>query len=130
MENIIYALIGALSGGGMSYVFTWKAFRRKAKYDADSQENDVILKKHERMKSIEVIYDERIESLLKILDEKNELLVSKRETNTQFKIQIKECEEKIRLLEFEFQKIKTENNTIKKENAVLKERLNKLCLNN
>lgn len=127
MENIL-AVIGYIlgiggGGGALVYFFTLKAKKRVANSGADKEELNVALQRAETIRNIESINLERIDTLLKYIDEKSATFIHQKTDMLNLKIQLKECEEKIKLLEKDFQKLKHENDTLKVANAELKEKI-------
>lgn len=99
ITEIVIALIGALTGGGVTGVFAWRAIRRKAEGEAMQTEADA-------MKSVQDVYQQALadqERYISKLRETRDNLISDREEmrkeNNELRKRLNEMDEKVRQLE-------------------------------
>ena len=92
MTEIIIALIGALTGGGLTGVFAWRASRKKAEADA--------------MKSVQEVYQQTLEDQQKYIsqlrDTRDHLVTDREEMrreNNELRKRLNEMDDKVRQLE-------------------------------
>ena len=119
LANILIALIGAASGGGVMYIINFRQNKMRAKAES-------AMKTHEHLQFIENLAIERIEMLVSELDKKNELFITQKSETMDLKVLVKELEEKIKLLEKEFEILKHKNEILECENSKMKEKITKL----
>ena len=101
MTEIFIALIGALTGGGLTSVFYWRANRRKAEGEAKQTEADA-------MKSVQDVYQQALADQQKYITQLRETrdnLVADREEmrreNNELRKRLNDMDDKVRKLEKE-----------------------------
>ena len=99
MTEIFIAIIGALTGGGLTSVFFWRANRRKVEGEAKQTEADA-------MKSVQDVYQQALadqEKYIEKLRETRDNLILDREEmrkeNNELRKRLNEMDEKVRQLE-------------------------------
>lgn len=99
MTEIIIALLGALTGGGLTGLFYWRENRRKANGEATQTEADA-------MKSVQDVYQQALadqQTYINQLRETRDHLVADREEmrreNNELRQRLNEMDEKVRQLE-------------------------------
>lgn len=99
MTEIIIALLGALTGGGLTGVFYWQANRRKAEGEATRTEADA-------MKSVQDVYQQALadqKAYISQLKDTRDHLVTDREEmrreNNELRKRLNNMDEKMRQLE-------------------------------
>ena len=126
--NIILAVSGFVTGGGLIFLITMKSSKRKASAEADEKEIEVLLKKHTILKDVETLNIKWVDELMQKLDEKCTLILGQKELILNLRIEMKDLEEKIKNLEKDLEKIRRCNDGLKRENAEIKENLKHICL--
>lgn len=99
MTEIIIALLGALTGGGLTGLLAWRANRRKAEGEATQTEADA-------MKSVQDVYQQALadqQTYISQLRDTRDHLVNDREEmrreNNELRKRLNEMDEKVRQLE-------------------------------
>lgn len=97
--EIIIALIGALTGGGLTGFFQWRANRRKANGEATQTEADA-------MKSLQDVYQQALEDqqsyIVKLRETRDHIVADREEMrreNNDLRKRINDTDEKVRQLE-------------------------------
>lgn len=99
MIDIIIALLGALTGGGLTGVFYWRANRRKADGEATQTEADA-------MKTVQEVYKQALtdaqDCISQLRDTRDHLIADRnemRDENNELRKRLNEMEEKVQQLE-------------------------------
>ena len=99
MTEILIALIGALTGGGLTGLFAWQANKRKAEGEATQTEA-------EAMKSIQDVYQQALDDQQKYIsqlrDTRDHLVADREEMrreNNELRKRLNDMDEKMRKLE-------------------------------
>lgn len=131
MDNIFVIILSNIltfiGGGGLIYFLNLKAIKKLKNLEADEKCIEVQQKKIETIKNIETIHTERIENLLRIIDDKNDIFIKQKEETLNLKIQLKECEEQLKLLKFEIESL---NKKLNRKNSELTQKINQITNKN
>lgn len=99
MTEIIIALLGALTGGGLTGLFAWRANRRKAEGEATQTEA-------EAMKAVQDVYQQALDDQQKYIDKLKDTrdhlisdLDEMRQENNELRKRMNDVDEKMRKLE-------------------------------